>query len=165
MSLTPSQRETSIFFPSWVYSLSEAQKKKIAIALLQEVLCLILILCCLYFFLPKIDRLLVVFTSCLLTVYVCSGSGTCWVEKNRSWNSLSLKSDVKSPSIRESIHVVQITEKGESEKAKKKNDRKKENCKKVLKQEKAMVNPFEVLGKVSRICLQIASESISKARV
>lgn len=64
-------------------------------------------ICC---FLQKIDRLLVVFA------YVCSSSSRCRVGKNKSWNSLSLKSDVESLSIRGSIHMAQITEKSESSK-------------------------------------------------
>ncbi len=57
--------------------------------------------------------------------------------------------------------MAQITEKGESEKAKQK-DKKKENYKKVVKEEKETINPFEVLETVSQICLLIAADSISE---
>lgn len=55
----------------------------------------------------KIDRLLVVFTSCLQTVNVCSRSRIYTV----GWGRLSLKSDVKSPSIR--MSMAQISDKSE----------------------------------------------------
>lgn len=87
--------------------LSETQKKKIAIAFLQEALCLILIRC--LYYLQEIDRFLAGFTSCLPTVCasVCVASvvGVGW-EKNRGWNSLSLKSHFKSSSFSERIRVV-----------------------------------------------------------
>ena len=91
-------KENLHVLPSWEYSLSETQKKKIAIALLQEMLCLLLLLCLLFVvFCRKLTdfkwfSLLV----CWQCVYVCRGNSRCYVEKNRSWSSLSLKSDVKS---------------------------------------------------------------------
>lgn len=145
------------FPPSWVYSLSKTQKKKIAIVLLQEVLFSDSNTLFLWGFFSENWQTCSGFHS---AGCVCAAAARCAGEKNRSSNSLSLKSDVKSQSIRASIHMVQITQKGKNKKG-----RKKENYKRLVKLEKEMKNPFEVLGNVSQICLQIAADSISKAGV